>query len=199
MSPGARSDGYYLPRLADERVPGEAAVIEDVGVGREDAVGEPVVAHELPDVLDRVEFGRLCRQRHQGDIARYRQFGGGVPARLIEQNDRVSARRHGLGDFGQMQRHGGGGASGQNERGALALGRADGAEDVGRAGALIARCRRPRAATGPSAGDLVLLSDPGFVLKPDLYGLAGSLARRDLRQVLGEVFLKAVAASSSLA
>ena len=111
----------------------------------------------------------------------------------------MGARRHGLGDFGQMQRHGGGGASGQDERGALALGGADGAEDVGRAGALVARRRGTRAAAGPSAGDLVLLSDPRLVLEPEFYGLARSLARRDLRQVRGEVFLNAEAASSSLA
>jgi|SRR5665213_723004 len=98
-----------------------------------------------------------------------------------------------------MQSHGRGRASRQNQSGALGLGRADGAEDVGRAGALIARCCGPRAAARPSAGDLVLLSDPRFVLEPDLYRLAGSLARRDLRQVLGEVFLNAAAASSSLA
>ena len=60
---------------------------------------------------------------------------------------------------------------GQDEGGALALGRADGAEDVGRGGALIAGRGGARAAAGPSAGDLVLLSDPGFILEPDLYGL----------------------------
>ena len=122
-----------------------------------------------------------------------------MPAGLIEQGDGVGAGRHGLGDLGQMQGHGGGGASRQHKGGALGLGRANGAEDVGRAGALIARCYGPRAAAGPSAGDLVLLADPGFILEPDLYRLAASLARRDLRQVLGEVFLNAAAATSSLA
>jgi hypothetical protein len=42
--------------LIDEFVPGEAAVIDDIVMGFEDAVGEPVVAHELPDILDRVQF-----------------------------------------------------------------------------------------------------------------------------------------------
>ena len=36
--------------------------IDDVGVGFEDAVGEPVRSQVLPDVLDRVQFGRLRRQ-----------------------------------------------------------------------------------------------------------------------------------------
>jgi hypothetical protein len=32
-------------------VPCEAAVIENIVVGFEDAVGEPVIVHELPDVF----------------------------------------------------------------------------------------------------------------------------------------------------
>ena len=43
-------------------------MIEDVVVGFEGAVRQPVVAHELPDVLDRVELGAFGRQRHEGDI-----------------------------------------------------------------------------------------------------------------------------------
>src|SRR6266404_9605963 len=35
-------------------------------VGFEDAVGEPVVTHELPDVLDRVELWALRRQQNDG-------------------------------------------------------------------------------------------------------------------------------------
>ena len=37
-------------------------MVDDVVVGIEDAVGQPVVAHELPDVLDRIELGRAWRQ-----------------------------------------------------------------------------------------------------------------------------------------
>ena len=40
-----------------------AAVIDQVIVRCEDAVRQPVVAHELPDVLDRVKFRALGRQR----------------------------------------------------------------------------------------------------------------------------------------
>ena len=32
-------------------------MLKDVVGGLEDTIGEPVVAHELPDVFDRVEFG----------------------------------------------------------------------------------------------------------------------------------------------
>ncbi len=62
MCPFAQSDGHDGPRLIDEFVPSIAAVIEEVFVGGEDAVGEPIVAHELPDILDRIELGTLGRQ-----------------------------------------------------------------------------------------------------------------------------------------
>ena len=59
MGPIAQPDGHDDPRLIDERVPGVAAVVEDIVVGQEHAIGEPVVADELPDVLDGVEFGGI--------------------------------------------------------------------------------------------------------------------------------------------
>lgn len=102
MSSAARTDGHYFPWLADEGVPCEAAVVVGVRVGCEDADGESVIAHELPDVLERVQFWRSRWQWHQGDVARRRQLGKGVSAGLIEQNHGVDARRHSLGHFGQM-------------------------------------------------------------------------------------------------
>ncbi len=54
MCPLAHSDGHNFPRPLDEVVPGVTAMVEDILIGREDPVREPVVADELPDVLDRV-------------------------------------------------------------------------------------------------------------------------------------------------
>ena len=45
-----------LPWLVDEVVPGLAAQRDDVFVGFEDPVRQPVVAHELPDILHRVQL-----------------------------------------------------------------------------------------------------------------------------------------------
>src|SRR3954471_23889954 len=59
-----------MPGLVGELVPGCTAVVEEVVVGREDAVREPVLAHELPDVLDRVQLRALGRQCHEGDVWR---------------------------------------------------------------------------------------------------------------------------------
>ena len=42
-------------------------MVEEIVVGREDAVREPVVAHESPDVLDGVQLGALGWERHEGD------------------------------------------------------------------------------------------------------------------------------------
>jgi len=52
MGPFSVSDRHNFPRLSDELVPGVATVVEDVIVGCEDVVGQPVVAEELPDVFD---------------------------------------------------------------------------------------------------------------------------------------------------
>jgi len=46
--------------MIDEFFPGVAAVIDDILVGLEDSVREPVLAHELPDILDGFSSGHLA-------------------------------------------------------------------------------------------------------------------------------------------
>jgi hypothetical protein len=53
VGPIPQADGHDRPRLIDELGPGLAAVIENVVVGCEDPVGDPVLPHKLPDILDR--------------------------------------------------------------------------------------------------------------------------------------------------
>ena len=55
MRPLAQSDGHDAPGLIDELVPSVTAMVDEIVVGFEDAVREPVVAHELPDIFDRIE------------------------------------------------------------------------------------------------------------------------------------------------
>ena len=62
MRPLAQSDGHDAPRLIGELVPSLTAMVDEIIVGFEDAVREPVVTHELPDVLDRIEFRGFRRQ-----------------------------------------------------------------------------------------------------------------------------------------
>lgn len=197
MRPFAVSDGHDAPGLVDELVPSLAAVVDDVVVGGEDPVRQPVVAHELPYVLDRVELGALGRQRDDADVAGNLELAGGVPSGLIHQHDRVSAGRDGSRYLGQVQGHGLGVAKGQNQPSALAMFRADRAEDIGRFCPLILRCRRPAPAPRPAPRDLVLLAEAGFVLKPDLYRRALREGGSDLCQLGSEApFLNASIACS---
>ncbi len=122
-----------------------------------------------------------------------------MPAGLIEDDDGVGARFDGPRDLLQVEGRALGVAAGQDQARALALLGADGAKDIGRAGALIVRCAWPGAALGPSSGDLVLLPDAGLVLEPELYVFALGLLGCDLCQLGGEVFLKAAMASASWA
>jgi hypothetical protein len=48
-------------------------MVDEIVVVFEDAVREPVVAHKLPDVLDRVELGAFRRQSNHGDVGRHNE------------------------------------------------------------------------------------------------------------------------------
>ena len=95
-----------------------------------------------------------------------------------------------------MPLHGLGVAARQDEGGADAARGTDGAEDIGRLGALVAGRPGPGAAFRPAPGDLVLLADPRFVLPPELYLGIGRERGSDRRQRGGKVFLKFSMASS---
>ena len=119
-----------------------------------------------------------------------------MPAGLIHQHDRVSARRDGERYLGQVHGHGFGIAEGQDEPGGLALFRADRAEDVGRFRPLVFRRGWPGPSPRPAPRDLVLLADTGFVLEPYLYRRALREGCPDLCQLGGKApLLKASMAS----
>ena len=190
-------DGHNAPRLIYEFVPRLAAEVDDIVVGSEHPVGEPVVAHELPDILNRVEFRTFGRERYDADIVRHVQLVSHMPTGLIHQYNSVSARSDGERYFCQMERHGFGIAERQHQPRALAVLRADRAEDIDRFSSLIFGCRWPRPATGPAPRDLVLLPDPRLVLEPDLYRCVCRESCFDLCQLGCKApFLKASRASS---
>ena len=64
----AQPDGHDLPGSVDKGIPIVAAMIDDIVVGFEDSVREPVVAHVLPDVFDGIEFRAFRRQGENGDV-----------------------------------------------------------------------------------------------------------------------------------
>src|ERR1700680_3119860 len=170
-------------------------MIDDVVGGCEHAVGEPVVAQELPGVFGRVQLGRFRRQQHDADIVGHAELIGGVPSGLIDEQDGMGVVSDRLGYLGEVQVHRRDVAERKDQPRRLALRRADRTEDIGRLGPLIVRGDRPRAAQCPAPGDLVLLADPGLVPEPDLYLLTRRLVARDLRHNGGELFLKTAAAS----
>lgn len=196
MGPFAHSDGHDLPRLINEPVPGAAAVIDDVVVVREDAVRQPVVPHELPEVLDWVQFRRPRWQEHQGDVVRHLQLRRDVPAGLVENEHGVRTGIDGVADFGKVLLHRLGVAIGKDEASPLALFRADRTEDVGPHGALIMRGRRSGSSPRPSPSDLVLLAYSGFVGPPDFEIRTGRAFCPDICQRGWEVFLKSSPSSS---
>ena len=166
-------------------------MIDDIVCIEEDPVGQPIVAHELPDILDRVELGTFGREGQEDEIVGDVELAGGVPSRLIEKQDGMAPRRDIVGDFIEMQLHRRGIALGQDQADRLAVLGTDRAEDVGRGGALVARRGRTRSAFCPASGDLVLLSDARFVGEPDFYCAGiGALFARDFLQAGRETFLK---------
>src|SRR5215204_6269607 len=173
-------------------------MVEEIVVGREDAVREPVVAYELPDVLDGVQLGALGWKRHEGDVWRHDEPAREVPSGPVDEEHGMGSRRHLGCDLGQVQVHGFGVAGRQDQSSSLALARADGAEDVGRGRALIVWCRGPRPPPGPPPRDLILLADARLVREPDLYpARSDALLPRDLVQARREAFLKSSTAPSA--
>lgn len=123
-----------------------------------------------------------------------------MPARLIDQENGVRTGGDDSGDLRKMQGHRLGIAGRQDEGRALAFLWADGAEDVGRGGPLIAGSTGAGATLCPSAGDLVLLADTSLICEPYFYFVAiDPLLARDCLQARGEVFLKSSIAPAACA
>jgi hypothetical protein len=112
-------------------------------VGGEHAARQPVLAQKMPDVLNRVQFGRSGGQQHQREVVWHDEVLGAVPSGPVHQHDPMGSGSHGLRDFRQVQAHGLRVASGQHQGRALTLLRADRPEDVDRACPLIVRGARP--------------------------------------------------------
>jgi hypothetical protein len=123
-----------------------------------------------------------------------------VPAGLIDQEYGVRAGRNSRGDLRKVQVHRLGIAGRQDQGCALALFRADGAEDVGGRGALVTGRTWASAALRPPAGNLVLLADTSLIREPDFYCAAVErLLARDCVQARGEAFLKSSIAPAACA
>jgi hypothetical protein len=141
MCPLAQAEFHNGPRLIDKLVPGIGAVVDDVFVTTENAIGQPVVAHELPDVFLGVELGAFGGKRDDGDVAGNDQIGRQMPSGLVEQECGMSTRLDLGGNGFQMKVHCLRVAPGQDQSDSLASLGTDCAKDVGGRGTLILRCR----------------------------------------------------------
>ena len=98
---------------------------------------------------------------------------------------------HVTADFIEVVLHGMGVGPGHHQCSADTPDRTDGAEQIGAFVSLVSRLARPGSPFRPQTHPAVLLTDTGFVLKPDFY----SLALRQMAYVgferAGEVFLNA--------
>jgi hypothetical protein len=88
------------------------------------------------------------------------------------RKDRMGSSGHRARDLVQVELHGFGIGVGHRQTGTGAARRTNGSEEIGAVVALIGWLAWPRSASGPLPHDPVLLTDAGFVLKPDLDRLA---------------------------
>ena len=107
------------------------------------AVGEPVLAEVLPDILDRVQLWGARRQQDHGDVFRNREGCGRVPSGAVEQQDGMGAPPDRAGDLVEVKLHRLRVGEGQRQGGAGAAGRADRSEQVSALIALVGGLTRP--------------------------------------------------------
>ena len=195
--PLAHADGGDRVRLCDEPIPGVTGCIDDVVVGVEDAVREPVGADVLPYLLDRVQFRRTGRQEDQRNVLGHAEIAGGVPTGPVEEQHGVASPGDGAGYLLEVKLHGVSVGEGQRQARADAAHRADGAKQIRALVTLIGGLRRPCSAPRPLANAAVLLADARLVLEPDLDGSVADYAAEMRRENAGEVFLKAAMVSPS--
>lgn len=160
-------DGGDATRFGNEGIPCGAACVDDGGVALEDTVAEVVLAQELPDVLHRVQFGRIGRRMKKAYVFWDPQLAARLmPSGSIKEQDGVTALRHLAADLLEMQVHRVGIGIRQDQGCADIAARTDSAEYIGPLTALVARRGRTAAALGPDAGQRALLANAGFILPP---------------------------------
>ena len=75
--------------VCDEALPCLASCVENGGIVFKYPVGQKCSSQILPDIFNRVQFGRFGWQQENGDVSGPVQFAGGVPPGPIHQNHRM--------------------------------------------------------------------------------------------------------------
>ena len=160
--------GADAPWFGEDAVPCVTANVDDVVERVEEAVRQEVVAHELPELLDGVEFRAVGRQPDERDVVRDGEVGGDVLAGAVDQDGGMGAGGDRLAEFGEQDVHRLGRGPRQDDSDAGIAVRADGAEEVGRLETMVANRPGTGAGRRPAPGQRAFLTDPGLVLEPDL-------------------------------
>ena len=95
MRPIAHADGSYRVWRLCELFPCLACCFDNGVIMVEDAVGEPVGAHILPDVLHGVQLGRARGQEDWFYVRRHFELAGRMPPRPVHEQHSYRA----LGDM----------------------------------------------------------------------------------------------------
>ena len=105
-----------------------------------------VVAPELPEPFDRIEFRAVGRQGDEGDVGRHDEIVADMPSGAIDQHRGMGVRRDGETGLRQHQVHRLGVDPRHDDGGAGVAPGTNGAEQIGRLEAMIADCRERRTA-----------------------------------------------------
>ncbi len=198
MFAGRYSYGADAVGCRDQFIPCDATGIDDRLVCCVDAIAEVVTSQELPDILDGIEFGRIRRQMEQANIVRHHQpIAQLVPSSTVQRQHREGPLVHLGADFLQMQVHGVDIGVRQHQPCTDASRWADSAERIGPFVTLIAWHSGPGTTLCPDAGQAALLTNPRFVLPPQLDWLPLCDRRNGGGNQIGEVFLCASCAAAS--
>ena len=151
--------------LVPQSVPRVAGGPDDGLVVGVQAVGEEALLEVEPHALDRVELGRVGRQRLQRDVVGYAQIARAVPAGAIEHHDHVVVFADGGGEAVEELLHRLGVGVRHDEGEAVVGAGLDCREDVGEGEALVAQPRRALTAPPPDVDRAPLLADARLVLE----------------------------------
>ena len=130
IGPIAHADGSYRVWRLCELFPCLACCFDNGVIMVEDAVGEPVGAHILPDVLHRVQLGRARGQEDRLYVRGHFELAGRMPSRPVHEQHSHRSLGDVARDFVKMELHRLGIGVRQSERCAFSVSRADGAEEI---------------------------------------------------------------------
>ena len=135
-----------------------------------------------PDALDRIQFGRVGRQRNERDVGRNCKRVRAMPARLIEHHHGMLILSKRLGKAVEEGLHRRRIDIRHRQRKSIVRAWLHGCEDVGEGEAPIAEPRRTLAALPPDMTNATLLTDARLVLEEEAKAFAFMMSADGFQQ-----------------